>query len=158
MRQTGLQALSISAALGASVSLDVSWGKISPPLTDAEKEGWAFPIGCTLLACGMDRLRNTDDAVELYARCTMLDRMNGSPTLTDARGDDCNNLELWLRWVGVAVNSSRVPRTTWLARMANNKFADVQRVAQREAERLRAAQVAEAVTKVGEALNSGARD
>lgn len=118
------------------MTLDVHWANINPPLTDQEKEGWAFSVGVTMLACGMAKLKTDSDVIEMHTRVTLYSRLNGGPIFCNGRGEDQNTLEFWFRWKGVAVNGSRKLFTLWMEGITHNAYKKELRTSQREAQRI----------------------
>lgn len=127
------------------MTLDVTWAKIQPPLTDNEKDGWAFAVGTTMLVCGMDKLATDSDVVEMYTRLTIFDRLVGHPTFVSGRGVNCNTLEFWMRWQGVAINNRRTTRAAWLNRVSTEQFDKEERLVRARTDQQRTRNITKAV-------------
>lgn len=119
------------------MTLDVYWANINPPLTEQEKEGWAFSVGVNMLACGMSHLKTDADVIEMHTRVTMYSRLNGAPIFCNGRGEDCNTLAFWFRWKGVSVNGSRKLFTTWIAGVASDAYKQERRAVERQVQQQR---------------------
>lgn len=109
------------------MSLDVNWGAISPPLSDAEKETGAFCVGLAMAACGINAVTNEAQMAEMIARLTYFDRLQTSTTLCGRGGEDLNTVAFWTRWRGVAVNVAPEGRNAWMKRISSSVMADIER-------------------------------
>jgi len=109
------------------MALYVDWGKIDPPLSDFEKEHWAFGVGIGMCAAGMPAIKTDDDITEMMVRAELYGRLFNRALIMDAHGTDKNTVEFWRRWRGVSVNANKESRTAWVKRMTTQALNDIER-------------------------------
>lgn len=110
------------------MSLNVDWSKVSPPLTDEEKDTSAFNAGMSLVVLGFQRVGDkAGDLQEILARARFYEKLHG-PMIRYAdptKPSPVGTLEYWQRWIGLGVNSAKESRAVWSKRMVTSAWQDI---------------------------------
>lgn len=109
------------------MSLNVDWSRVSPPLTEEEKDRDAFNIGVILLALGTAKVGDkAADVIELVARARFYETLF-EPLLNyaDGRPSPVGTVDYWRRWIGLRVNGAQESRAVWTKRMVGNAWNEI---------------------------------